>query len=318
MNLNYTKVQHFLTIVKYMSLSRAAKELYISQPALSLSLSRLEEELGVVLLYRSGNKLILSQEGEALLPQFERIRQDCEALMSEAKSFRRLNDKYISIVFSGSVLFFSTLYMTDFLNSFDGMPVKKSFVDIAQATSMLLTNQADFAITFPPISNPQITTVEIMEEAIGVAVRKGHPLAAHDMVDIEDLRTLKLHGLTKQNYFRQTCDELLLDHGLSPVYITEEEYPSYFRRLHGELDDAAFFTTVSHYKENFPQDRFILLHFRSGEIRRKMGISYLESGRKQYRYNGLLERIQSDIQKQSNYHLAYMKALQKSSEALDI
>lgn len=45
--MNLTQVQHFLTIMKHMSLTKAAKELYITQPALSQSLSRLEKELGI-------------------------------------------------------------------------------------------------------------------------------------------------------------------------------------------------------------------------------------------------------------------------------
>lgn len=58
MNMNH--VEQFMTIVKYMNLSRASRELYISQPALSMSLSRLESELGVQLFYREGNKLVLA------------------------------------------------------------------------------------------------------------------------------------------------------------------------------------------------------------------------------------------------------------------
>ena len=45
--MNYQQVKQYLTIVKHMNLSKAAEELYISQPALSLALGRLESELDV-------------------------------------------------------------------------------------------------------------------------------------------------------------------------------------------------------------------------------------------------------------------------------
>ena len=61
---------HFLTVVKYMNMNKAAKELYITQPALSFSISRLEKELGLALFYRDKNKLVLSKEAEILLPAF--------------------------------------------------------------------------------------------------------------------------------------------------------------------------------------------------------------------------------------------------------
>ena len=67
------QAKQFLTIVKHMNLTKAANELYITQSALSQSLSKLENELGIRLFYRDGNRLILSKEGNILLPDFEQL-----------------------------------------------------------------------------------------------------------------------------------------------------------------------------------------------------------------------------------------------------
>ena len=53
--MDYNQIQRFLMIVKHSNLSGAAKELYISQPALSLSLANMEKELGMPLFYRVKN-----------------------------------------------------------------------------------------------------------------------------------------------------------------------------------------------------------------------------------------------------------------------
>ena len=66
MNLNYTRVLHFFTTAKYMNMNKAANELYISQPALSLSISRLEEELGPVTVVLTGG------HGRDILPLLRR------------------------------------------------------------------------------------------------------------------------------------------------------------------------------------------------------------------------------------------------------
>ncbi len=87
MNLNYTRVLHFLTTAKYMNMNKAANELYISQPALSLSISRLEEELGITLFYRNKKKLILSREAKLLLPYFEQLQMDYDSLAHEPASW---------------------------------------------------------------------------------------------------------------------------------------------------------------------------------------------------------------------------------------
>ena len=73
--MNYQQVKQYLTIVKHMNLSKAAEELYISQPALSLALGRLESELDVQLFYREGKKLIISPAGEHLYHYFKELRR---------------------------------------------------------------------------------------------------------------------------------------------------------------------------------------------------------------------------------------------------
>lgn len=62
--MDYNQIQRFLMIVKHSNLSGAAKELYISQPALSLSLANMEKELGMPLFYRVKNRLVLTPEGD--------------------------------------------------------------------------------------------------------------------------------------------------------------------------------------------------------------------------------------------------------------
>lgn len=56
-----------------MNMTKAAKELYITQPALSHALSKMEDELGLKLVYRDGNRLVLTEEGRKLQKDFEGI-----------------------------------------------------------------------------------------------------------------------------------------------------------------------------------------------------------------------------------------------------
>lgn len=63
-NLNLYKT--FYDVVRYKSLSRASKNTLISQPAISKSIKRLEEELNVKLFYRTINGMILTERGKEL------------------------------------------------------------------------------------------------------------------------------------------------------------------------------------------------------------------------------------------------------------
>ena len=62
-------LEYFLIVVKHLNISRAAQELYISQPALSKQLGQLEAELGVTLFDRGKHSLKLTRAGEVLLAE---------------------------------------------------------------------------------------------------------------------------------------------------------------------------------------------------------------------------------------------------------
>ena len=308
MNINHTKILHFLTIVKYMSMNKAARELYISQPALSLSISRLEEELGITLFYRDGNKLILSSEAEALLPIFEKLRQDYDALTREAMRLKQIPSDAVNLSFSGSASLFSALYMSDFLNNYEGNVLRLCFVEFDQAVSMLLTGQIDFAISYPPIDHPLITTANILTEPIGLVIRPGHPLAVKRRLSFEDLKGVKIHGLTEHHTFRRLCDQICASQNVRLTYATEDEYPDYYRRILHNDGHGAFFSTRDNFHMNFePAGDYLYLEIDNQIMCRTMGISYLTGGKKQYKYDGLIEYLISRLRDQKLSLFRYSK-----------
>ena len=70
--MDYAQIERFLTIVKHMNLGKAAGELYISQSALSQSISNLEKELGFSLFHRISNKLVLTRRRRRFFPILKR------------------------------------------------------------------------------------------------------------------------------------------------------------------------------------------------------------------------------------------------------
>ena len=73
LNMELTQLQYFRTVARIQNITRAAKALHISQPALSRAISRLEEELDASLFERSGNRITLSPSGVAFLNRVDQI-----------------------------------------------------------------------------------------------------------------------------------------------------------------------------------------------------------------------------------------------------
>ncbi len=303
-NLNYTKILHFLTIVKHMNMNKAANELYVSQPALSLSISRLEEDLGIVLFYRDKNKLILSREAKLLLPRFRQLQTDYEDLVREAGHLKDpLQDKFINISFSGSKFFFSSLHLTGILDQFDQAIVKFCYLNIDQAVEMLLSGQVDIAISCPLIRNPRIATVDLLTEPIGLALPKGHPMAVQDRVSLTDLQSVTIYGLSKENTFRQLCDKLFRAHNIQIHYTSESNMAAYHRLMEKNDSSSGFLVTPTNFSMTLKGlGDYVYLPIDDGSICRKMGISYLTESDIQYRYADFIALMRENIQKLNEHH----------------
>lgn len=295
-NISYARIQHFLVTVKYMNMNKAAKELFVSQPALSLSISKLEEELGVTLFYRDRSKLILSREAELLLPRFEQIRQDYDSLVQATKMLKRPLDNYINISFTGSAYVFSALYAKGLIEEFDGGILKLSYVDLDQAKNMLLTGQTEFAITYPPISHPMVTTDVVYEEPIGVILPSAHPLARKERLEFADLKSLNFHGLSKHHIFRRLVDNILADYGVFPRYVSENSQAEYGAKMVENEGRYCFFSTPQNFQYNFSVvGDYVYRPVNDMVLNRKIGISYLTSSKTQYKYASLLNMLKGTI-----------------------
>ena len=87
-----TQLEYFLAICKYNNISKAATQLFISQPALSQQLIRLEKELGAALFIRRENSLMLTEIGEGFQESAKRILFEYNNSKSMIDDIRRYRD----------------------------------------------------------------------------------------------------------------------------------------------------------------------------------------------------------------------------------
>lgn len=91
------QLRFFVTIAELMNVSRAAEALHISQSALSRQLQALEEEIGLRLFDRVGKRLVLTAEGEEMLPRAARLVEQVEALSTRADALAQGRIGYLRI-----------------------------------------------------------------------------------------------------------------------------------------------------------------------------------------------------------------------------
>lgn len=302
MSISYSQVQHFLTTVKYMNMNRAAQELFISQPGLSLSIARLESELGVSLFHRDNNKLTLSEAGTVLRPYLEQLQFNTDTLLRTANDLAHPKMKDVNISFSGSAYFFSSFLVARPLEQQD-VVAKLCYVSPEQAVDMLLAGQVDFAISSIPIKHPKIITEDVLENSIGFVVMRSHPLAKQKSVSADDILKEKIHGLLPRSSFRQTCDAFFAENGIEISYYTEEDSLAYRRRIATQDCLGGFLSMYSTFEESFSvMGDYVFLPFRDIDLNQKITISYLAAGNRQHSCTDFLQALKTHIIQVNGIH----------------
>lgn len=102
MPIDTLQIRCFISVATHLNFTKAANELFLSQPAISRKVAALEKELGVVLIDRSSRELKLTPEGEAFKKFFSTFMRQLEELTAHSKKNENANQEKIRIgIFEG-------------------------------------------------------------------------------------------------------------------------------------------------------------------------------------------------------------------------
>lgn len=139
------QLQYFITIAECQHITKAANQLRVSQPSLSNTLSRIENELGAKLFDRQGRNIVLNDYGKILLAHAKTIFRELDNITTEINELKVQQSNTITI---GSV---DSVYVKDwlpaFIESHPDIIIHHTIGSCATLESQLLDGEIDFAIT---------------------------------------------------------------------------------------------------------------------------------------------------------------------------
>lgn len=198
-----TKLYYFTKVAQTGNLTKAAEALFISQPALTMAIKRLEKDLDVTLFNREGNRLTLSPAGEKILPYAEAVYSDYINLKTTLNRYKSASHS----VKLGSGISHAAEICEHYMEKvYDGSLVLQQYFDYYNLRSALFEKTIDIAFCTPPIIGPDIISRDLFVEPICALMNASHPLAAHDVLDIQNLVSYPLITLPKNFPMRVAID----------------------------------------------------------------------------------------------------------------
>lgn len=183
MDLN--QLRYFQTTARTGNLSKAAQELFVTQPNLSRSIARLEEELGVPLFHHRKGKVTLNEYGRVFLSSvdlaFEQLHEGTQAI-------RRLYESNQNILALASTIDdFLPDVLKDFSQKYPEIGIRQFNCSQELVAQRLLDRTLTLALSSRPIQEDAITFELLGEMPYALMLRRDHPLASRSGIRVAEL-----------------------------------------------------------------------------------------------------------------------------------
>lgn len=200
-----TLLYYFKTVAEIENITKAAESLYISQPALSKAIAKLEKSLDVTLFERRKGRISLSAMGKVYYDYVSSAFQVLEQGEKKLSEIKKLSDDMVSIASPVAGVLHDLIY--DFLASGETVQINQYLYEESILESELLSGKLDFAVTPVTIENNEIEQIKLMEEEVFIVVSEKHPLANEKYVRLADFA--EDHFLVNEASFDQKVTKVL-------------------------------------------------------------------------------------------------------------
>lgn len=177
MHFTLRQLQVFDAVARHLSFSRAARELHLTQPAVSMQVKLLEGQAGLPLFEQAGKKLFLTDAGRELLRYARsmlQLMQEMESVFDEMKGLER---GHLNIAVVSTANYFMPQLLAKFIKAHPRIQVSLSVANRDAVVRQLADNVADLAIMGQPPEGADMLAEPFMQNPLVVIASPAHPLA---------------------------------------------------------------------------------------------------------------------------------------------
>lgn len=220
-------IRAFLTLARTANFTRAAAELNVSQPALTVQIRQLEESLGVRLFDRNKRQVVPTRAGRELAAPLQRVLSELERVMDAAHDLASLRRGVVSVATLPSVAAgLLPVVLRAFRAQHPGIRVQVADVVAQRIVRLVRDEEADFGIGPRIRTDPDVEITDLLTDRMCVFCPDGHPLAERDAVTLAEAAAYPLVLTARDSSVRLLLERALEAEGLEPVPACEANYMS--------------------------------------------------------------------------------------------
>lgn len=220
LHLTLRQLQVFASVARHLSHSRAADELYLSQPAVSMQIKQLEQNVGLPLLEQVGKQLHLTEAGREMLHYSLSITQQLAEMDEVFNAMKGLEHGQLNIAVVSTANYFMPQLLAKFIKAHPKIQVSLSVANSNAVIKQLTEHVADLAIMGQPPEGADMLAQAFMENPLVVIAPPQHPLARTKKIQPRQLMNETFLLREKGSGTRGVVERFFASHKLAlPVHM---------------------------------------------------------------------------------------------------
>lgn len=210
------QLKYFLSVIKTGGIGAAAQAHFVTQPAVSIQLKKLEEEVGEKLFVRRGRRVVPTQAGLVLADHAESVIARVDDLKNAVAGLKALESGYLRMgnIDAASVYVLPDVYRA-FQQKYPGIKIEIIVGDTALLLEALGRGVIELATTTFPIDAAEFETLPVFHDEMVVVVHPKHVLAARKRVTIEDVARAGVITYPPRSLTRRHIERVFIERDLT-------------------------------------------------------------------------------------------------------
>ena len=194
--------------------TKAAEQLHMSQPAVSLAIRELEEYYGVALFDRIGRRLCITEAGKRFWEYASHISTMFDDMEKTLRDWEHLGVLRVGASITVGSRFLPG-YVKTFLSQHPGLEIRAQIASTEVLTGKLMANELDFALVEGVPRHPSLVSEDYMEDHLAVICPAGGPFQQGETITVEQFRAQRFLLREKGSGTREEFDRVTEQAGFS-------------------------------------------------------------------------------------------------------
>jgi DNA-binding transcriptional LysR family regulator len=219
--MDFKRLRAFYLVAKHGSLRRAANQLGLTLPTLSVQLKKLESELNVRLFHHLPNKLLITERGHLFLQEITRVLQALEkARATVSHQTDDLTGK-VSISMGSDIAKYFAPRIAVFIKRYPRLALSILARSSRETLSLVLGGEVDIGIGRFKSTPRGIHRKKLLENGVWLAFPRNHPLSRRRNIGLKDLAAFRIITLTRNSETRKLIDSVFHRNRIAPEKMLE-------------------------------------------------------------------------------------------------